>query len=427
MRKIAVVGAGPAGCITAYGLVQAGYEVTLYSDRTPDEWLNKSRPTGSAYLYEDVIDVERSYGMDHWSSSSFRGQGFLLDSLATVGGPRMTVTGRTEFGRRGAGIDQRMRVSRWLSDFEGIGGKLVIGSVDLDWIDKIALANDLTILAAGKAELSKVIEVDPRWSPFSSPQRNLAMAVVKSRSGRHVSEWFGDRLDYVPTKFNQFGDVGEYFWVPYEHKTEGATFALLFEARPGSMIDRFGEAASGADVVAIGSQIVRETAPWETHIADDMVYVDDDPHAWLTGRFTPAVRKAFGVTPSGGRVIPVGDTAISFDPVCGQGGNFANRSAKFLVDVIAARGEQAYDDAWLAQVGQDLWLDHGRTAWEFNNLFLEKLPASATRVLETASTNPAAGDVLFNGFPHTDRVLPILMSEPLSREFADRYSLGATR
>lgn len=422
MRKISIIGAGPAGCITAFGLVRAGFDVTLYSDRTPEDWLYRSRPTGSAYLYDEVIDIERAFGMDHWSATSFRGQGFLLDSLAEVGGERNVVKGRTEYGRSGAAIDQRMRVSHWLSEFESIGGTLVIESVDLNGLDRIAAASELTILAAGKAELANVIGADPRRSHFTSPQRNLAMAVVKSRSGKHASEWFADRVPYVPTKFNQYLDSGEYFWVPYEHKTEGASFALLLEARPGKSMDRFGDATSGEDVVRIGSEIVRETAPWEADIADDMMFVEDDPNAWLTGRFTPTVRNAFGVLPSGGRVIPVGDTAITFDPVCGQGGNFANRSAGFIANVLIARGEQSYDDEWLTQINTDLWNNYGRAQWTFNNLFLEALPEAGQRVMTAAARNVDAGDAMFNGFPKADRVLPLITGDEFSEEFAARYS-----
>lgn len=36
MSKIASIGFGPAGCTLAYALVKAGYQVTLYSDRTPE-------------------------------------------------------------------------------------------------------------------------------------------------------------------------------------------------------------------------------------------------------------------------------------------------------------------------------------------------------------------------------------------------------
>ncbi|KPA33010.1 FAD dependent oxidoreductase domain protein [Leptospira interrogans] len=48
MRKIAVIGSGIAGLMTAHDLLKHGYDVTLYSDRSPEDWLNKSRPTGIA-------------------------------------------------------------------------------------------------------------------------------------------------------------------------------------------------------------------------------------------------------------------------------------------------------------------------------------------------------------------------------------------
>ena len=64
MRKIAVIGSGPAGCILSFGLIKAGFDVTLYSDRTPDQWLDHSKPTGSAYLYDETIDMAPQESQD---------------------------------------------------------------------------------------------------------------------------------------------------------------------------------------------------------------------------------------------------------------------------------------------------------------------------------------------------------------------------
>lgn len=426
MTKVSIIGAGPAGCILAYALLAKNFDVTLYSDRTPDQWLNHSAPTGTAYLYGEVIDIERDLGMDFWSQDMFGGGGVLLDFSPVVGFPQpITVQGQFEYGREGSGIDQRMRVHRWLNDLEARGGKLVIGSVTPEQLDQIALKSDVTILAAGKAELSRIIPRDAERSVYDKPQRKLSMAMLRSKSGKHVREWFTDRIAYAPVKFDFFGDAGEYFWVPYTHKTDGATYCILFEAKEGSTLDRFDDCQTGEDVVEQARNIIRDISPWEHHIADDMEYVSGDPHAWLKGKFPPTVRQAFGRLPSGGLVMPIGDTATTFDPIGGQGGNFASRSAKFVADAIIAKAEGPFDEAWMTTVNEELWERHGRASYTFNNLLLEPLQEAGQTVLMTAAGNEQAGHDFFNGFPHPEKVLPALQDIELAREFAARYAAKA--
>lgn len=422
MAKVSIIGAGPAGCILAYSLLRDGHQVTLYSDRTPDQWLNHSAPTGSAYLYGEVIDIERDLGMDFWSQDMFPGIGVLYDLAAHVGDPNPKVMkGKFEYGREGGAIDQRMRVHRWLEDLEARGGKLEIENVTPARLDEIALKSDLTVLAAGKADLAGIIPRDEERSDFNKPQRNLSMVIVRSKSGRHVKEWFSDRWPHVPTKFDFFLDAGEYFWVPYTHKTEGATFSLLFEAKPGGPFDRFNGAASGPEVADIARDIIRQHAPWERHLVDDIEYVHGDPNAWLVGRFPPAVRQPFGRLPSGGLVMPVGDTAITFDPICGQGGNFANRSAKFIADHITARGDAPFDELWMARVNYLLWTTYGRNSCALNNNFLMPLSPASKLVVETACYSESAGDAFYYGFPHPESMVPALKDINVARAFADRY------
>src|SRR4029077_1910630 len=57
MRNIAIIGSGQAGLLAAHGLINAGYKVTLYSDRTADQWLNESRPTGTAARFDISVIV----------------------------------------------------------------------------------------------------------------------------------------------------------------------------------------------------------------------------------------------------------------------------------------------------------------------------------------------------------------------------------
>jgi len=71
MRSVAVLGAGIAGLIAAHGLRRAGYSVTLYSDRTPEQWLT-SRPTGTAARFGPALAYERELGLAHWEAQAAR-------------------------------------------------------------------------------------------------------------------------------------------------------------------------------------------------------------------------------------------------------------------------------------------------------------------------------------------------------------------
>lgn len=390
MAKVSVIGAGQAGMIFAYALMQKGYDVTVYSNRTPDDWLNNGPPTGTAYLYGEVIDIERELGMDYWSHEMFGGNGVLLDFKPTLAGDaHMVAAGR--FKTTGGAIDQRMRIHRWLEDMESKGGKLVIEAVTPERLDEIAAASDLTVLAAGKADLGNLIPRDEDRSVYSAPQRYLTMCIVEGVEG------WNDRVDFTPVKFNFFGDAGEYFWVPYTHKTAGHTWCALFEAKTGGPLDRFRDCSNADEVVDVARKLIAEVAPWEAETSRNMRPVEDDPFCWLKGAFPPTVRKAYGRLPSGGLVMPLGDTAVTFDPIGGQGGNCASRNAKFTADAVIARGEGPFDEAWMEDVNAGFWDYHGRAAYTFNNILLEPLTEAGQTVLMEASRNRTFADEKFFG------------------------------
>ncbi|PZQ46190.1 MAG: oxidoreductase [Rhodovulum sulfidophilum] len=425
MANVSIIGSGPAGCVLAYALLRDGHDVTLYSDRTPEDWLERSKPTGSAYLWACSIDIERELGMDHWSQDMMGGHGVHMDRSTHIGDPNPgVIRGLVEYGRRGCGIDQRLRVHRWLGDLESRGGKLVIESVTPERADAIAASSDLTVLAAGKAELGRIIPRDEARCEFDAPQRNVVMAVVRSKSGRHVSEWFADRWDLIPQKFNFYADAGEYFWGPYMHKTAGDTFAVLLEAKPGGPFDRFADVRSGEETIEIFRELARECAPWERHFIDDVEYVSEDPHGWLAGRVTPGVRRPFAKLPSGGLIMPIGDTAITFDPICGQGGNFANRGARFLAEQVTERGDRPFDEAWITGVFDRIWAFYGRSQCAFNNTFLKPLEPSAELVMRTALRSEEAANEFYYGLPHPESILPALRDMGAARAFAERHGVS---
>src|SRR5690606_4145219 len=69
MRRITIVGAGQAGLHLGIGLVQQGYEVTILSNRTPEQ-LRDGTVLSSQSMYDMALSLERELGIDFWEDNS---------------------------------------------------------------------------------------------------------------------------------------------------------------------------------------------------------------------------------------------------------------------------------------------------------------------------------------------------------------------
>ena len=394
MGKISIIGSGTSGMLCAHALLQNGYDVVVYSDRSADDWLHRSTPTGTAFIYDSNIQIEKNLGLEHWQDEAFHGNGVLLDFMPTAGAERLVVEGNFE-SQRGAAIDIRMRVHRWMNDFEAAGGQIVLGDVTMKQLDKIATESDITLMAAGKGDIAQVVPRDIERSVYDKPQRNLMMVLADG-----IDRICGDRTDMVPVKFNFFADAGEYFWVPYTHKSGRHVWCVLFEAKPGQYLDRFAEVGSAEAAVAAAKAVIREFAPFEYDYIEGMRALDDDPNSWLKGRFPPTVRAAFGKTDSGGTVVPIGDSAILFDPIGGQGGNCAQRNAWHWAKAIIDRGGKALDEQWITDTREVFWQKHGAAAYAFNNILLEPLTDAGRQALGYAAQSRIFADTALIGNFH---------------------------
>lgn len=371
MRRIAIIGSGISGLLTAHGLRRAGYDVTLFSDRTPEDWLTRSKPTGTAGRFEPAIAYERELGLAHWEHEAKKVEGAHLTFCPEPGNRLLTLAGRLE--KPGLAIDVRLQSHRWMRDLEERGGKVVIESVTIPRLDEIAAAHDLTVVAAGKADLAGLFPRDAARSVYDKPQRNLAMLVTKGASFRF------EGVPFLPVKFNLFGTAGEIFWAPYHHYALGPTWNMLFEAKAGGPIDVFQSAKSGEEVLRRAKKVIRDLVPWDYAWAKDMELADE--HGWLVGAFAPTVRKPVGKLPSGRAVTCVGDTAMAFDPVGGQGANNGTRMAKHLVERVISRGGAPFDEAWMTETFDAFYEEHGRAAYTFNNLLLEPISDAGKELL----------------------------------------------
>jgi 2-polyprenyl-6-methoxyphenol hydroxylase-like FAD-dependent oxidoreductase len=382
MRQIAIVGSGIAGLVAAHGLRRAGYGVTLYSDRTPEQWLHESRPTGTAARFDLALSYERELGLNHWDDVAPKGEGVFLTFCPTAHNQLVRLLGRGE--RPFQAVDLRLQSHRWMHDLEAVGGRVEIESVDVSRLDAIAAEHDLTVVAAGRADLARLFVRDDSRSVFTKPQRNLCMIIT--RGGKMAV----DGAPFLPVKFDFLGTDGEVFFIPYLHKDYGPAWNILFEAKPGSRMDRFGGVKSGEEAVAVAKEVVRQLFPWNSEWMRDMELAD--PLGWLTGAFTPFVRKPVGHLPSGRVVQALGDTAISFDPIAAQGANSAVKQARHLVGAVVAREERPFDAGWMTETFDDYYEVYARPAATFSNLLLEPITAAAQELLIAQYGSDGTGD-----------------------------------
>ena len=157
MSRFAVVGAGQSGLQLAIALVKDGHQVTVYSDRTPEQ-IATSRLPSSMWTSSRALDNERELGICFWEDQAPVSDAFYV----TIGDPEgnVLVNFSARQARYGQAVDQRVKFPTWMKVFESLGGKLVIGTVDIEALETITQENDLTVLAAGKGEISKLFEID---------------------------------------------------------------------------------------------------------------------------------------------------------------------------------------------------------------------------------------------------------------------------
>ncbi|MBN9623318.1 MAG: oxidoreductase [Actinobacteria bacterium] len=375
MARVAIIGAGQAGLLAAHDLLRHGYDVTVYSDKTPEQFLADARPTGNASRYDMALDYERQLGLAHWEREAPIANGIFATIVPAPEVQLLTTIGR--MSKPSYAIDVRLQSARWMEDLEERGGRVSIENVSFERLDEIAAENDLTLVAVGK-QASRLFARDDRRSTYPEPQRNVALVNL---TGVSQSVPYAAAQDLFPIKVNIYPEWGEAFWIPWFSKDGLHCRSLVFSAKPGGPIDRFGSLADGAEAVATALEVIREIAPWDYDWFKDGELPDEN--AWLVGRVLPIVRDVVGTLPSGRQVMALGDTAQTLDPIGGQGANNGNKMARSFVESVVEAGEGPFDAEWMRGAFDRFWArHHDIDVW--NNMLLDGPPPSGVDYLMAA-------------------------------------------
>ncbi|OSJ13529.1 hypothetical protein BSR47_20955 [Bradyrhizobium canariense] len=278
-------------------------------------------------------------------------------------------------------------------------------------LDAIAADADLTLVATGKGGLSGLFPVDPDRTVYAGPQRHLLLATFKelNRADHQFAYRSSDGARHNWS--NIHADFGETFFGPYLHKDLGATRAFIGFAKPGSIFNSVTDTQSAGDAVVI---LFATYFPEDIELIDQLEPLHEDPHSWLLGAVPPTVRRAVARTKNGHAVAALGDAAVSFDPLGGQGAQNA-----IVQSVLPIRALSEHKDKityeWLQDQFNAHWDHRAEAATEVTRLFLgdDKYKTHAELLLPAAAVNAKIGSAYFDFLSEPQLLLGIQSREQI--------------
>ncbi|MFF3515736.1 styrene monooxygenase/indole monooxygenase family protein [Streptomyces sp. NPDC002573] len=385
MRKILVVGAGQSGLQLALGLQSHGYEVTLMSNRTADE-IRTGRVMSTQCMFHTALQHERDLQLNFWESQAPKIQGLGV----SVAGPEsqrvIDWVGRLDGYAQS--VDQRVKMAGWMETFAQRGGQLVIHGAAVSDLDYFSRAYDLVLVSAGKGELVSMFGRDASRSPYSEPQRALAVAYVHGMGPRP------EHPDYDAVRCNLVPGVGELFVMP-TLTTSGRADILFWEGIPGGPLDVFKGVKDPSEHLALTLELMERFTPWEYARATKVELTD--ANGTLAGRYAPTVRNPIGRLPGGGLVLGVADVVVANDPITGQGSNSASKCAASYLASILEHGDKEFDEAWM-QATFDRYWDVAQYVTKWTNAMLGVPPEHVLNLIGAAGSLPPVADRFANGF-----------------------------
>jgi len=382
MRKITIVGAGQSGLQLAFGLLRQRYEVTVVSNRTPEQ-IRQGRVSSSQFMFHDSLENERDLGINFWEEQCPVTEGIAF-SVPGPDGSR-ALFWEAKLDRYGQSVDQRVKFAGWIEEFAKRGGNLVIEDAGVQELEKYASTNDLLIVAAGKGEVARLFETDTSHSPFSTPMRALALTYVKKMVPRKA---------FTAVAFSLIPGVGEYFVFP-ALAAMGACEIMVFEGVPGGPMDCWGDVKTPEQHLQRSKEILQKFLPWEAERCRDIELTDG--MGTLAGRFPPTVRNPICKLASGRVALGMADVVVLNDPITGQGSNTASKAAKVYMNRILEHGNKPFDAKWMRQTFDSFW-SYAQWVVKWTNTLLTPPPPHILQLMGAASQSPALAGKIANGF-----------------------------
>jgi hypothetical protein len=384
MPSVLIVGAGQAGLQLAFGLVGAGFDVTVVSNRTPED-IHDGKVMSSQCMFDAALQPERDLGVNYWDGECPPVEGISL-AVPAPDGDGKAIDFASRLDAPAQSVDQRVKYPRWMEELERKGVRIVIEQAGVEELERYARDHDLVVVSAGKGEIVRLFERDPSRSPYEQPMRALALTYVTGMT---------PRPEHSAVSFNLIPTVGEYFVFP-ALTTTGECEIMVFEGVPGGPMDCWGDVATPDEHLAKSRWILETFMPWEAERCRDVELTD--PNGILAGRFPPTVRRPVAELPSRALVVGLADAIMLNDPITGQGSNNASKMADVYTSTLVAHGDMPWDRDSLEAIFDGFWDEYGQYVTGWTNALLSPPPPHVLQILGAGNESQAVAHRFVNGF-----------------------------
>jgi len=385
-KKIGIIGAGTAGLHLGLYLLQHDVEVTIFTDKKPDEY--RGMRLLNTVAHHAVTNArETALGVNHWPDEKYGYFGHYY----YIGIPGNPLRFYGDLHAPSRAIDYRIYQPRLMEDFENRGGIIEYREIRSEDVAKISAEFDMVVVCTGKGPFGQMFQHDAAHSPFDRPQRALCVGLfkgIKQRPIRAVTMYFSP-------------GAGEMIEIP-TWTFSGMASALVIENIIGGDLEILAKTKYDDNPRAFLDLLLQKL---RKHYPDCAERIDEKefdlangPLDILQGGVTPTVRKTHLVLEGGKLAVALGDVHSVVDPVLGQGANMASYAAVILGEEIVK--QDVFDERFIEHVNyrrNDRVLGASRwTNYMLTNL--ATLPQDLQQYIGAISQNRALADAFTDGF-----------------------------
>ncbi|MDZ4078446.1 styrene monooxygenase subunit StyA [Hydrocarboniphaga sp.] len=390
-KKIGVIGAGTAGLHLGLYLRQHDVDVTIFTDRKPEEYAGM-RLLNTVAHHAVTCEREAELGVNHWPGEKWGYFGHYY----YIGTQPQPLRFYGDLHAPSRAIDYRIYQPRLMEDFLARGGKIEYREIKSEDVPQISTDFDVVVVCTGKGPFGQMFQHDAGHSPYDRPQRALCVGLFKGIKEKPIR---AVTMNFSP-------GAGEMIEIP-TWSFNGLATALVIENIIGGDMEVLAKTKYDDNPRAFLDLLIEKLRKHYPDCADRIDEKEFDlangPLDILQGGVTPTVRKSHVVLDNGKLAIALGDVHSVVDPVLGQGANAASYAAVVLAEEIV--DQDVYDERFIELVNNrrnDRVL--GASRWtNFMLKNLRELPVELQQFIGALSQNRALADVFTDNFNYPEK------------------------